>query len=60
MILVGILITALGFIVAFLSLAMATSATARLGIVMAGIALSLAGILGVINSAFQKNAAWRK
>jgi len=60
MILVGILMTVLGFIVAFLSLAMTTSPAARLGIVLAGIALSIIGILGVLNSAFQKNAIWRK
>jgi hypothetical protein len=60
MILVGILITVLGFILAFLSLAITTSVNGRLGIVLAGIALSIAGILGVLNGAFQKNAVWRK
>jgi hypothetical protein len=60
MILVGILITVLGFILAFMSLAITTSANGRLGIVLAGIALSIGGILGVLNGAFQKNAVWRK
>lgn len=60
MILVGILVTVLGFVLAFLSLAITTSASARLGIVLAGIALSIAGIIGMLNSAFQKNAVWRK
>jgi len=60
MILVGIAVTVLGFVLAFLSLAITTSANARLGIVLVGIALSIAGILGVLNSAFQKNAVWRK
>ena len=60
MILIGIVVTVLGFILSFLSLAITTSANGRLGIVLVGIALSLAGILGVINSAFQKNAVWRK
>ena len=60
MIAVGILITVLGFILSFLSLAITTSVTGRLVIVLAGIAISIAGILGVLNSAFQKNAVWRK
>ena len=60
MTLVGILVTVLGFIVAFLSLAMTTSPGARLGIVLLGIAVSLGGIIGLLNSAFQKNAVWRK
>jgi hypothetical protein len=60
MILVGIVVTVLGFILSFLSLAITTSANGRLGIVLVGIAVSIAGILGVLNGAFQKNAAWRK
>jgi len=60
MILIGIAITVLGFILSFLSLAITTSASGRLGIVLVGIALSIVGIIGVINSAFQKNAVWRK
>jgi len=43
-----------------LSLTITSSANGRLAIVLAGIAISIAGILGVINSAFQKNAVWRK
>ncbi len=60
MILVGILITVLGFVLALLSLTITSSVNGRLIIVLVGIAISLAGILGVLNSAFQKNAVWRK
>ena len=60
MILVGIVITFLGFVLALLSLTITSSVNGRLILVLAGIAISLAGILGVINSAFQKNAVWRK
>jgi hypothetical protein len=60
MILAGILITLLGFVLAFLSLTITSSVNGRLIIVLIGIAVSLGGILGVLNSAFQKNAVWRK
>ena len=60
MILAGILITLLGFVLALLSLTITSSVNGRLIIVLIGIAVSLGGILGVLNSAFQKNAVWRK
>jgi hypothetical protein len=56
----GILITLLGFIIAVLSLGLASSVSARLVIVLVGLALSLFGIMGVINRAFLKNAIWRE
>ena len=33
---------------------------ARLILVLIGIAVSLTGIMGILNRAFQKNAIWRK
>jgi len=60
MILAGILITVLGFVLALLSLTITSSVNGRLIIVLIGIAVSLTGILGVLNSAFQKKAVWRK
>ena len=60
MILAGILITLLGFVIALLSLTLTSSVNGRLIIVLIGIAVSLAGMLGVLNSAFQKKAVWRK
>ena len=60
MILAGIVVTLLGFILSVLSLALTTSVNARLIIVLVGLAISLTGILGVLNKAFLKNAIWRK
>ena len=60
MILVGILLTFLGFVIGVSSLAATASSGGRLVIVMAGIAVSLFGILAVLNPAYQKNAVWKK
>ena len=57
---VGLVITFLGFVMSVASLGLASSNTARLGIVLTGIIVSLVGIVGVINPAYQKNALWRK
>ena len=59
MILVGILVTLSGFVISVLSLALSSNA-ARLGIVLLGIAISLYGIIGVLNRAYLKNAIWKK
>jgi hypothetical protein len=60
MILLGILITVLGFILSLASLTLTTNVNVRMGMVLAGIAISLTGILGVINRAYLKNAIWRR
>jgi hypothetical protein len=60
MIFAGLLIALLGFVLAVLSLGIATGAGARLAIVLAGIALSLFGILKVLNGHYVKNAIWRR
>ena len=60
MILAGIVITLLGFLISVFSLSMASSASGRLVIVLVGLAVSLIGIIGVINRAYMKNAIWRK
>jgi hypothetical protein len=46
--------------VAASSVGLATSNGTRLVIVLIGIALSLGGIIGLINPAYQKNAAWKR
>jgi hypothetical protein len=56
----GILVTLLGFIIAVASLGMSSSTGARMVIVLIGMAVSLIGIIGMINPAFQKNAVWKK
>jgi hypothetical protein len=60
MALVGIIVTFLGFVLAAASVGLTASNTGRLGMVLVGIVVSLVGILGVINPAYQKNAVWKK
>ncbi len=60
MALVGLVITLLGFVVAVGSLGMTNSNTMRLGIVLVGTAVSLVGIMGVLNQAYMKDAIWKK
>lgn len=56
----GLLLTLLGFVVSFLSLGLASSNGARLAIVLVGIAMSLIGIIGVLNRHCLNNAIWKK
>jgi hypothetical protein len=56
----GLLLAFLGFVTAVASLGVTESNGLRLGIVLVGIVISLVGIMGVLNPAYQKNAVWRK
>jgi uncharacterized membrane protein YgaE (UPF0421/DUF939 family) len=56
----GLAITLAGFALAFLSLGVATATSARLVLTLIGIAISLFGILGVLNPAYRKHAVWRR
>ena len=58
-ILVGILITLSGFVISVLSLGLSSNG-ARLAVVVLGLAVSLFGIMGVLNRAYLKNAIWKK
>ena len=60
MALVGIVVTLLGFLVAVGSVGLTSSNGVRLVIVLVGIAISLGGIMGIINPAYQKNALWKR
>jgi hypothetical protein len=60
MVIAGLAVTVLGFIISVASLTLSTSAEGRLGIVLAGIAISLFGIIGLINKAYLKNPIWKK
>lgn len=60
MILVGLLVTLLGFALSVLSLAITSSVGGRLVIVLVGLGLSLFGVLGILNRAYMKNAIWKK
>jgi hypothetical protein len=57
---VGLAVTFLGFVIAFISLGVTDSTGARLGIVLAGIVVSLIGIMGVITPAYQKTWIFKK
>ena len=60
MILIGLLITLLGFVISVLSLTLTSSVGGRLALVLFGLAVSLFGIIGVLNKAYLKNAIWKK
>ena len=57
---VGLAVTLLGFVLAATSVGISSSNSVRLVIVLVGIAMSLGGILGLINPAYQKNAVWKR
>ena len=58
-VLIGLLLSVGGLFITLLSLSVTTSVTGRLVLVLAGIAVSLIGIIGFVNRAFMKNAIWR-
>ena len=60
MAIVGVIVTLAGFLLAAGSVGLTASTTGRLGMVLVGIVLTLVGIIGVINPAYQKNAVWKK
>ena len=60
MIVAGIVVTLLGFLISVSSLGATSSNKVRLVIVLAGIAVSLGGIIGVLNRAYLSKAIWRK
>ena len=60
MALVGLVITFVGFLLAAGSVGISSSNTVRLVLVLIGIGMSLAGIMGPINQAYQKDAVWRR
>jgi hypothetical protein len=49
-----------GFALAVSSLGFASGNGARLGMTLVGIAMSLYGILGIINPTYQKSAVWKR
>ncbi len=56
----GIVVTFAGFLIALFSVGMTADNTMRLIIVLVGIAVSLIGIIGVLNRACLSNAIWKK
>ena len=60
MIYAGLLLTLIGFVISVLSLGMVSSVGARMVIVLIGLAVSLFGVIGLIDRAYLKNAIWRQ
>jgi len=60
MVFLGIVVTLAGWLISVSSLTLAAGNTGRLVIVVAGILVSLVGILGVLNQAYMKNAIWKR
>ena len=56
---IGLIVTLLGFVIAVMGLGM-TSVNMRMIMALVGIAVSFFGIMGLINTAYNKNAIWRK
>jgi Amt family ammonium transporter len=59
MTLVGLAVTFLGFVIAFISLGVTDSTGTRMAMVLVGIAVSLVGIMGVLTPAYQKKWIYR-
>jgi cytochrome c biogenesis protein CcdA len=57
---VGVVVTFVGFLIAASSVGIMSGTSGRLVMVLVGIAVSLLGIIGVLNPAYQKDAVWKK
>ena len=60
MTLVGLAVTFLGFVIAFISLGVTDSTPMRMAMVLAGLVVSLIGIMGVLTPAYQKTWIYKK
>ena len=60
MALAGLIVTLLGFLIAVGSLGLTSSVSVRMVMTIVGLIVSLGGIIGLINPAYQKNAIWKK
>jgi hypothetical protein len=60
MAIVGLIVTFAGFLIAASSVGVMSGTAGRLAMVLAGIVVSLVGILGMINPAYMKQANWKK
>ena len=56
----GIVVTFVGFLIAASSVGVMSANGGRLVMVLVGIAVSLFGILGILNPAYQKDAVWKR
>lgn len=56
----GIIVTFVGFLISVASVGVMSDVTGRMIMVLVGIAVSLVGIIGMINRAALSKALWRK
>jgi len=56
----GILVAILGFVIAVMGLGMTSAVGVRMIAALVGLAVSLFGILVLLNGSFLKTAIWRK
>jgi hypothetical protein len=57
---VGLAVTFAGFLIAAASVGITAGTSGRLVLVLAGLAISLFGIIGMINPAYTKTAIWKR
>ena len=60
MVILGLIIAFAGFLIALLSLGMTSSVNGRMIMVLAGLAVSVFGIIAVVNRAYLKNPIWKR
>lgn len=60
MVALGLLLTFAGFLISLFSLGLTSSVGGRMAFTIFGLALSLFGIIGVVNKAYLKNAIWKR
>jgi hypothetical protein len=60
MVIAGIVITLLGFLIAVAGLGFTASVGGRMIMALIGMAVSLGGIIGVLNRYYMSKAIWRK
>jgi len=55
----GLVVTLLGFVIAFISLGVTGSTGGRMAMVLLGVLVSLVGIMGLLTPAYQKRWIWK-
>jgi hypothetical protein len=59
-ILIGVLVTLLGFLISLFSLTLTSSLGGRLALIVLGLCVSFFGIIGLLNKQYIKTAIWKK
>lgn len=56
----GLVTIFIGFLIALLGLGITSSVGARMALTLIGLAVSLFGVIGMVNRAYLKNAIWKR